>query len=61
MPPLAFVGRDAPLDELRAAVAAGVAGGAAVVLIGGEPGIGKTRLVSELQAGCPCPVLVGHA
>jgi DNA-binding CsgD family transcriptional regulator len=56
-----FVGRAAPLAELRSAAAAGTRGEAAVVLVAGEPGIGKTRLVTELVADVPCPVLAGRA
>lgn len=46
-----FVGRDAELDTLRAAVAAARGGSGRLVLLGGEPGIGKTRLLAELAAG----------
>jgi tetratricopeptide (TPR) repeat protein len=49
----AFVGREAELDALRDAVARACAGSGRLVLLSGEPGIGKTRLVSELAAGCP--------
>jgi DNA-binding CsgD family transcriptional regulator len=61
MAPGPLVGRDTQLGELRAAARHVAAGGAAVVLVTGEPGIGKTRLVAELAAGAPCPVLVGRA
>ncbi len=43
-----FVGRERELALLRAALAEAVAGHARVVLVGGEPGIGKTRLAEEL-------------
>ncbi|MEO6496453.1 MAG: AAA family ATPase [Solirubrobacteraceae bacterium] len=43
-----FVGRKHELEELEAALADAVAGNGSLVLIGGEPGIGKTRLVSSL-------------
>jgi class 3 adenylate cyclase/DNA-binding CsgD family transcriptional regulator len=46
-PPL--VGRDVEIETLREAVAAAAAGHGQVVLIEGEPGIGKTRLV---EAAC---------
>jgi tetratricopeptide (TPR) repeat protein len=42
-----FVGRDAELAALTAALDAAVAGDAAVVLLSGEAGVGKTRLVEE--------------
>src|SRR5438270_11245256 len=44
-----FVGRHAELDELRAAVNGSVDGRGALVLLAGEPGIGKTRL-AEITA-----------
>lgn len=45
---LPFTGRDEPLTELREALAAARAGHRRIMLIGGEPGVGKTRLVAEL-------------
>ena len=45
-----LVGRSAELDVLEAAWARAVAGDARVVLVGGDAGLGKTRLVSELAA-----------
>jgi DNA-binding CsgD family transcriptional regulator len=42
-----FVGRDAELAALTAALDAAVAGEPTVVLLGGEAGVGKTRLVEE--------------
>ena len=45
-----FVGRVAELDRLRAAWRQAEAGMQHVVAIGGEPGIGKTRLAAELAA-----------
>ncbi len=57
-----LVGRTAPLATLQAALTAGaVSATGAVLLVSGEPGIGKTRLVAELTAIAPCPVLTGHA
>jgi DNA-binding SARP family transcriptional activator len=46
----AFVGRDAPLARLAAALDRARAGERRLVLIGGEPGIGKTRLMAEVCA-----------
>jgi DNA-binding CsgD family transcriptional regulator/tetratricopeptide (TPR) repeat protein len=55
----AFVGRAAELALLAERVSAARRGEAGVVLIGGEPGIGKTRLATEAAAraaatGMPC-------
>jgi predicted ATPase len=46
-----FIGRDAEQATLRDAVARSRLGEAAVVLVGGEAGIGKTRLVDEIATG----------
>jgi class 3 adenylate cyclase/tetratricopeptide (TPR) repeat protein len=43
-----FVGRDAELDQLRAALERARAGRGQVVALVGEPGVGKSRLVWEL-------------
>ena len=43
-----FVGRRTVLAELRALVNRASGGRGALVLIGGEPGVGKTRLTQEL-------------
>lgn len=43
-------GRERELGELRAGHAGAVSGRGCFFLIGGEPGIGKTRLVDELAA-----------
>src|SRR5918996_5329231 len=43
-----FVGRAAELAALEAALAAAAEGRPEVVLVGGEAGVGKTRLVAEL-------------
>src|SRR5262245_16791917 len=43
-----FVGRDAQLAVLRAALATSAAGNLRVVLLAGEPGIGKTRTLAEI-------------
>jgi predicted ATPase len=42
-----YVGRAAELDELVAAVAGAASGRGSLLLVAGEPGIGKTRLVEE--------------
>ena len=42
-----FVGRQAELDSLDAAWRAALTGGPTLVLVAGEPGIGKTRLAME--------------
>ncbi|MGZ4760411.1 MAG: ATP-binding protein, partial [Acidimicrobiales bacterium] len=44
----AFVGRDEELDVLDETLDVVIAGRAATVLVGGDAGIGKTRLVEEL-------------
>ncbi|WP_344426070.1 ATP-binding protein [Pseudonocardia ailaonensis] len=57
-----FVGRAAELAALTARLEAALAGEPAVVLVTGEPGIGKTRLAAELErlAGAHAvPVLWG--
>jgi DNA-binding CsgD family transcriptional regulator len=46
----AFIGRVEPLQRLQAALARAAAGEATAVVIGGEAGVGKTRLVAELAA-----------
>jgi predicted ATPase/DNA-binding CsgD family transcriptional regulator len=44
-----FVGRDAELAQLRDALKRARGGEPAVVLVGGEAGVGKTRLVEEFR------------
>jgi hypothetical protein len=46
-----FVGRAAELAVLEAALATAGDGEPGVVLVGGEAGVGKTRLLAELAAG----------
>ena len=45
----AFVGRDAELDQLEFALDSALAGQGSVWLIGGESGVGKSRLLEELR------------
>ena len=47
-----YVGRDTERAELRRLVAQVQAGTGALVMVGGEPGVGKTRLSEELIARC---------
>ena len=58
-----FVGRDAETTELTRLLDRMLTGQGGIVMIGGEPGVGKTRLAHELlrdarQRGCTC--LTGH-
>ena len=59
-----FVGRVAELATLSTALERARAGSGGMVLIGGEPGIGKTRLAEEAAAeavAAGMQVLVGHS
>jgi class 3 adenylate cyclase/tetratricopeptide (TPR) repeat protein len=59
-----FIGRDAERADLRRKVRAAIAGDGSLVLIAGEPGVGKSRLIEEVVAeaeGRRMRVLVGHA
>src|ERR687898_1433061 len=47
-----FVGRVEELELLEAARLRAADGEPAVVLVGGEAGVGKTRLIAELTARC---------
>ena len=58
-----YVGRADELTQLRQMMATAVRGQGALVLIGGEPGVGKTRLAEEIavEAGrLGAAVRVGH-
>ena len=58
---VSFVGRRADLDVLRGAAATARNGGTALVVVEGEPGVGKTRLLQELAAGGVLPVAWGRS
>ena len=55
-----LVGRERELAELNAALARANAGQPAVVLVVGEAGLGKTRLVRQFIGSVEQPVWVGH-
>ncbi|TDD26909.1 hypothetical protein E1218_11815 [Kribbella turkmenica] len=55
-----MVGRSAELDRLRARWREVRSGPGQVVLVSGEAGIGKTRLVAEFAGGADADVLVGR-
>src|SRR4051794_20221941 len=57
-----FIGRERELAELRASLEEAAAGRGGVVVITGDAGIGKTRLLKEFaaQAGEGCQVLTGR-
>ncbi|NQX25802.1 AAA family ATPase [Microbacteriaceae bacterium VKM Ac-2854] len=56
--PSALIGRDGDLSALRHAFDAAVAEGARTVVLGGEAGIGKSRLIAEFTRGLPAEALV---
>ena len=59
-----IVGRAGELAQMRAALVAASGGAGRLVLVGGEPGIGKTRLVSavvDMAGDYDVPVAFGHA
>jgi class 3 adenylate cyclase/tetratricopeptide (TPR) repeat protein len=59
----AFVGRDSEKSVLRDALDRALSGQGSLVMIGGEPGVGKTRLCEELTREAEargCRVLLGH-
>ncbi len=58
-----LVGRDSERAELVRGLEDAIAGRGSIVLVGGEPGIGKTRLTQEMLADArqrECVSLVGH-
>jgi ATP/maltotriose-dependent transcriptional regulator MalT len=62
--PAPFVGRERELNALLQRVAAAELGQGGVVLISGEPGVGKSRLLGEIASRARARgwrVLVGHA
>ena len=48
---LAFVGRGEQLDVLAGALRRAGAGSACAVFVGGESGVGKSRLIAEFESG----------
>src|SRR5262245_1246569 len=58
-----LVGRTCELEALGAALARACSGTAAAVAIAGEPGVGKSRLLAELEAmaATRCLVLAGRS
>src|SRR5581483_828948 len=59
-----FVGRERELALLHSCLAGVAQGQGRVVLVSGEPGIGKTRLLTEFAAqarSAGTPVLLGHS
>ena len=46
---MTFVGREQEIDRLQAAMYAGIRGMGSIWLLGGESGVGKSRLVDELR------------
>src|SRR5207237_4343413 len=58
-----FVGREAERAEFRRLMEQTKAGTGALVMVGGEPGVGKTRLADELRQRCEADgfvTYVGH-
>ena len=45
-----FVGRETELAQLRGVLAEAIAGRGGIVMLAGEPGIGKTRTAQELAS-----------
>jgi ABC-type transport system substrate-binding protein len=62
-PPASFVGRERELETLQRLLGEAVAGESRLVLVSGEPGIGKSRLLEEIErlaAARRIPVLHGR-
>ncbi|MEV4318809.1 AAA family ATPase [Actinocrispum sp. NPDC049592] len=56
-----LIGRTAELERLRAARTAAAAGSGRLVLVSGDPGIGKSRLAAAVAAESTVPVARGYA
>lgn len=59
----ALIGRQAELDEIAAALGVGTRSGQRAVLLAGDAGVGKTRLLTELRdiaVGAGWQVVAGH-
>ena len=56
-----FVGRERELTQFEGAIATATAGGAAVVLVLGEAGIGKSTLVAHAAAAAGVELVVGRS
>jgi DNA-binding CsgD family transcriptional regulator/tetratricopeptide (TPR) repeat protein len=56
-----LIGRDTELATLRNLLGLAAQGAGQVVLLTGEAGVGKTRLLDEALANQPCAVLTGRA
>lgn len=56
-----FIGRERELAQFEGAIRAATAGGAAVVLVVGETGIGKSTLVNHVAAAAGVESVVGHS
>ena len=59
-PPIRFVGRQGELATLRNGYEVAESGRPRLVLIAGDAGMGKTRLLRELRAGIEPPAVVLH-
>jgi ABC-type cobalamin/Fe3+-siderophores transport system ATPase subunit len=59
--PASLIGRDQELGGLRERLSDALGGDGELMLVSGEAGVGKTRLLDELCAGAEVPVLRGSA